>query len=188
MTLKNSMLSFGLLLAIGFSSWLILMSNNFRHSHAQQDQHLPDAFMEGVVAVIMNKQGTPSMKIMTPKMTHFASDDTTQIEKPTIIVYRDSPNPWIINSDFAKTTQGTSQINFWNNVVIHHDADKDNPTTTMQTTALSVFPDKQTAETNQAVTIKQPDTTVHAIGMLANMNDGTIKLLSQAQGEYVPTS
>jgi lipopolysaccharide export system protein LptC len=148
----------------------------------------PDAYMENVVATFLNKQGIPSMKIETPKMVHYANNDMTHISKPHITVYRQSPEPWYINSDFAKATDGIEQILFWDNVIIHHAQDIDNPTTTMTTTSLTVFPNKQVAKTSDAVTVTQPNATLHAIGMLANMNNGTVKLLSNARGEYVPSS
>lgn len=188
MTVRNTLISLLLILSIGLSVWSILVSNDTKLHHNTIDPHSPDAYMEGVSAVIMNKQGTPSFKISTPKMVHYANDDTTDIEAPAVTVYRNTPSPWYINSDHAKATQGVSEILFWSNVVIHHPADKENPATTMQTTMLTIFPEKQTAETAQPVTIKQPDTTVHATGMLADMNNGTVKLLSEAKGEYVPSS
>jgi lipopolysaccharide export system protein LptC len=188
MTLRNSLLSFLLIIAMGLSAWSILVSKTTKPAKITADTNVPDAFMEDVTTIIMNKQGTPSLKIETPKMTHYTNNDTTYIEQPKVTIYRRSPNPWFINSDNATAMQGVSQILFSNNVVIHHSGDKENPTTTMQTNTLTVFPDKQTAQTDQAVTINQPDTIVHAVGMLANMNDGTVKLLSQAKGEYAPTS
>jgi lipopolysaccharide export system protein LptC len=187
-TLKNTLTSFLLIAAIGLSSWSILIGKKSDAMKPTNSSKEPDAYMENVIATIFNKEGMPSMKIETPKMVHYADNDTTHISKPYITVYRESPEPWHINSDFAKATQGIEEILFWSNVVIHHEKDIDNPTTTMTTTSLTVFPNKQLAKTNEAITVTQPDSTLHAIGMFANMNDGTVKLLSKARGEYVPSS
>lgn len=188
MTLRNTMISLLLVTAISLSSWSILTSKVSKPDIIPEANNPPDAFMEDVVATIMNKEGTPSFKVTTPKMIHYASNDSTDIQKPNVIIFRQSPNPWHIKSDYAKATQGISQILFWSHVIIQHEADKENPTTTMQTDALTVYPEKQTARTDLAITITQPDAIVHATGMLADMNDGTVKLLSKAQGEYVPIS
>ncbi len=186
LTIRNSLISVLLLLAIGLSTWSIFIANHSKQRAINDESNPPDAIMDNVVALILNKQGLPSLKVVTPQMVHHMDNDTTDIITPHVTIYRRSPNPWYINSDKAIASQGITQIIFSGNVVIHHLADTENPTTTMQTVALTVFPDKQTAETNQAVTIEQPDTVVHAIGMLANMNNGTVKLLSQAKGEYAP--
>jgi len=144
--------------------------------------------MENIVALVMNKQGSPSLKVEAPKMTHYADDDVTWITYPHVTVYRQSPEPWYINSDHAEATNGTEEILFSDNVVIHHSADSENPDTTMKTATLTVFPDKKQATTNDPVVITQPDTIIHAIGMIADLNDGTVKLLSKARGDYVPAS
>jgi lipopolysaccharide export system protein LptC len=188
MILKNTLISLLMITAVSLSAWSILVSKDSKPKYKIADTSLPDGLMEDVVTTIMNKQGTPSLKVTTPRMTHYTSNDSTDIEKPVVTIYRHSPNPWYISSDHAKATGGVSQIVFWSHVVLKHSEDKENPTTTMNTDTLTVFPDKRTAETNQAVTISQPDIVVHATGMLANMNDGTVKLLSKTQGEYVPTS
>jgi lipopolysaccharide export system protein LptC len=80
------------------------------------------------------------------------------------------------------------KIKFSQHVVIHHPGDVVNAMTTLQTDSLTVFPDKQQAKTDAAITITQPDAIVHAVGMLANLELGTIKLLTATRGEYVPTS
>jgi lipopolysaccharide export system protein LptC len=187
-TAKNTLISILLVLAVGLSSWSIVAGKKADSLKPTNSPTEPDAYMEYVVATILNKEGTPSMKIETPKMVHYAENDTTDISKPHITIYRQSPEPWYINSDFAKATQGIEKILFWSNVVIHHAHDIDNPTTTMTTTSLIVFPNQQLAQTDQAILVTQPDSTLRAVGMLANMNDGTVKLLSQARGEYVPNS
>jgi len=185
---KNSTVSLLFLAAFILSAWSILLSRQSQplmtHNHSDE----PDAYMENIVATIMNKQGSPSLKIEAPKMIHYVENDTTYINHPHVTVYRQSPQPWYINSDHAEASNGTEEILFSDNVVIHHPADIANPNTTMETASLTVFPDKQQAHTDNAVTITQPDTIIHAVGMLADLNDGTVKLLSQAKGDYVPAS
>jgi lipopolysaccharide export system protein LptC len=186
-TLKNTLVGLLLILSIGLSSWSIIIGKKLDALVPTNSSTAPDAYMEDVVATILNKQGIPSMKIETPKMVHYPENDMTDISKPHITVYRQSPEPWYINSTFAKANEGIEQILFWDNVIIHHAADSDNPTTTMTTTSLTVFPNQQLAKTDKPITVTQPNATLHAIGMLANMNDGTVRLLSNARGEYVPS-
>lgn len=186
-TVKNTLMGFLLILSIGLSSWSILLGKKSDALTPTNSSTEPDAYMEDVVATILNKQGIPSLKIETPKMIHYPENDVTDISKPHITVYRQSPEPWYINSNFAKASSGIDQILFWDNVIIHHAQDSDNPTTTMTTTSLTVFPNQQLAKTDKPITVTQPNATLHAVGMFANMNDGTVKLLSNARGEYVPS-
>lgn len=187
LSLKNAIISFLMILTLGLSLWSVLGSTR-TETTSTQSTHRPDAFMENVVATIINKEGNPSLKVEAPKMVHYADNDTTDIETPHITLYRESPEPWSIDSHYAKATQGLDKIFFWENVVIHHVNDTVNPTTTMTTATLTVFPNKQIAQTNDSVTVTQPSTTIHGLGMLANLNEGTVQLLSKAQGEYTPNA
>lgn len=178
---------FFLLLAAALSAWSILSSHHpvksFNNIATQ-----PDTFMEDVTALFMNKEGHPKLKIQTPKMIHYLENDTTHLQTPHVTLYRKSPNPWFIDSNEAIASSGINQIVFDTNVVIHHISDSVNPETHIKTVRLTIFPNTQIAETDQPITIMQPDTTIRATGMLTDLNKGTIKLLSHAEGEYVPTS
>lgn len=187
LTFRNAFIGSLLLLAAGLSTWSLLLS---KHAHTTQTalNSTPDAYMEEVVATTLNKEGKLTLKLVTPKMTHYPQDDSTEIISPKVVLYRHSPNPWFIHSEYAKATHGITQIDFIDHVNIHHLADINDPPTTMETLTLTVFPEKQLAQTEQPVTITQPNTVIHAIGMLADLNVGTVNLLSQAKGEYVPNS
>lgn len=188
-TLKNILISSLLLLALSLSGWsafLLSKSQKIIPHTANDDQ--PDAFMEDVTAIVMNKMGTPTMRIESPKVIHYQQNDSTELLTPHVIIYRDSPEPWHITANHAKTKDGANEITFWENVIIHHLADSDNPVTTMSTSTLTIFPNQKIAKTADAVIVNQPSTTVHGVGLLANWEDGTVKLLSDAREEYVPTS
>jgi lipopolysaccharide export system protein LptC len=185
-TLKNTIMGFLIILAIGLSSWSIFLSKKVNITSSNSSSQ-PDAFMENVIATIINKEGLRSLLIESPRMVHYSENDTTFIESPHITVYRDSPQPWHINSDYAKATKGIDKLFFWSNVIIHHPHDSSTPITTFKTTTLTVFPHEKIAQTSDEVTLSQPETVVHAIGMTANFNNGEVKLLSQARGEYAPS-
>lgn len=185
---KNFSLSLLLIIALSLSAWSILLSHSNNRGSLTTNPREADSYMQDVVATIFNNEGKRSLTMTTPKMTHYPEGDTTQILTPAVTVYRQSPMPWYINSDSAKAIHGIDEILFSNNVNIRHPADIENPTTSMTTNMLTIFPSKQVASTDQPVVFTQPDTVIHATGMQANLDDGTIELLSQAKGEYVPTS
>lgn len=185
---KNPLINSLLLLAVLISTSAIIIIKHHKPVETKALPNQPDSFMEEVTATIMNKDGVPKLKIQAPRMTHYAMNNQTYFTKPHVTVYRQSPQPWFIDSDFGKAMNGIDHIIFSSHVVIHHPADFADPKTIMQTTSLDVFPNEKQATTSEAVTITQPDTVVHAIGMLANLEDGTVKLLSAAKGDYVPSS
>lgn len=153
-----------------------------------QDPVMPDAFMENVSATFLDKTGKITMKIETPRMIHYAKEDTTNFFDPHVAVYHRSSNPWIIAAKTATANHGIDHVLFRDDVTVHHPADFNNPATVIRTTVLTVHPNDKTAETAEAISMEQPNSVVTAIGMFADMDAGSIKLLSQAKGEYVPDS
>lgn len=147
---------------------------------------LPDAYMEEVHTTVLNKDGNPSLKIDSPKMTHFANNDTTDLTDPTLTLFHEGPQPWLITSKTATATHGIDDIHFSQDVIIRHPGDKTNPLTLIKTATLTVHTPSQTADTTDLITLEQPSLSVKAIGMHADLNAGDVKLLSQARGEYAP--
>lgn len=188
MTYKNTIISFIMIAVVGLAAWTTFISYRPQNFSLLKSDPLPDAIMEDVVALIIDKQGKPSMKVITPRLTHYTDSDTTHLTTPQLVLYRKSPQPWYVSSQFAKATQGIENVDFWENVTIHHAADNNNPATLIKTTTLTVHPNQKTAETKDFITLIQPNIVVKATGMHADMNTGDIKLLSKARGEYVPSS
>ncbi len=186
-SVKKMLLSCLLCAAIGFSSWSLLLSHQ-KHEKSDLLTNEPDAFMEHAVAIILNKTGTPSLKISSPKMIHYKKNDTTHIVNPEVIVYRNSPEPWHVNANYATATQGTEKIVFSEHVIIYHAADAAASQTTLNTDSLTILPNLQQAKTADPVTILQPSAKVYGTGMLADLKLGTIQLLSQTRSEYVSGS
>lgn len=187
MTLKNNFFSLLIILAAIVTAWATFWS--FTQSTTIptiKPEIQPDSYMEDIHAVFMNKFGKPSMKIVTPYLVHFNEGDTTHFTLPQLTIYRETPQPWYITAKTAQSTAGMENVLFQDNVVIHHAGDLNSPATVIKTSTLMVHPNKKTAETDQPITMIQPDLTVNAIGMHADMNTGEIKLLSQARGEYAP--
>lgn len=187
MTNKNTIIGLSLTAIFGFAVWTTLLSYRPHDDKVVKTATLPDGYMEGVTALILDKQGKPSMKIITPKMVHYAEGDTSHLTSPHLTLYRKSPQPWYISSKFAKASDGAENVDFWDDVHIHHAADINSPSTVIQTTKLTVHPNKKTAETVDLITMTQPNIVVKATGMFADMNTGDIQLLSEARGEYVPS-
>ncbi len=188
MTAKHITISLGLMITLFLAGWTTFLSYHRETVAIEKLASLPDAIMEDVIAIILDKQGKPTMKVITPKLVHYTENDTTNLNTPELILYRKSPQPWYVTSKYAKATQGIENVDFWDNVIIHHAADQTNPATVIKTATLTVHPNQQTADTADFITMLQPNLVVKATGMHADMNTGDIKLLSNTRGEYVPSS
>jgi lipopolysaccharide export system protein LptC len=187
MPYKNTIIQLVLVVIVVLTAWTTL---SYQPGNTTNKIHrpLPDAFMEDVVAIVMDKQGKPLLKIVTPKMAYFSTKDSSHLIDPVLTIYRKSPQPWFITSKFAETSYGIDNLDFSEDVTIHHSADQQSPATLIKTPKLRVNLNEQTAETKEPITLTQPNLIVTATGMQADINSGDIKLLSEARGEYVPNS
>ncbi|MBA3660694.1 MAG: LPS export ABC transporter periplasmic protein LptC [Gammaproteobacteria bacterium] len=187
MIYKNALLLFFSLLVISIALWTTILSLKRKTPVTLSKVSKPDAYMENVIAQIMDKQGKLKMKIVTPKVVYYSDKNISHLTTPTITLYRRSTWPWYISSKTAEAIDGIERINFYEDVAIQHPADQSNPATLINTTTLVVFPNKQIAQTEAAITFCQPNLKVTAKGMFADMDKGSIKLLAETRGEYAPT-
>jgi len=183
---KHSLIRLVIVITGGLLTWAVFFIAQSTTQTVSASSPNIDTFMENVTAVVLDQQGNPRLKLVTPKMIHYPANDTTEMVAPEFDLYRHSPQPWHINAKHGKAQQGIEKIDLWDEVVIHHPADIQHPSTLIQTPALTIYPSQQTAETKEAITIQQPNLIVHAIGMKADLNTDTLQLLSQAKGEYEP--
>lgn len=188
MTLRSSIIGLLFLLAISMSILSIFRAEYNQAPNKSTDPEQADASMEEVDATIYNKLGKPSLRVISPKMVHYPKNDMTRITTPKITIFREPTTVWNIDANYAEAMDGLDKIIFHDNVIVKHQDDPALPVTTLYTASLTVFPEKQTAETIEAVSIQHPTAKIYAIGMLADMNEGTVKFLSQAREEYAPSS
>ena len=188
-SLTSLLLTAFLMVALAASLWSFFQSGGVHTGpHPRPMGNQPDAWMENVSAVILNEFGKPALGIKTPRLAHYSGNDTTRIQKPEVTFYRNSPEPWHINAEEGIATHGIGNILFSTHVTVHHAADRLNPEILLKTESLTLLPDQNEANTQERVTITQPDAMIDAKGMSANLNTGIIHLLSDTRSEYVPAS
>lgn len=185
MVQRHHIYSAAMILLLIFVAWTVMTFQAQHNSHPHSDL-LPDTIIDDVTALIMDKQGKPSMKIIAPKLQHYTDNNAAHLQNPYVTIYRKSTQPWYVSAKRGLTTQGLDHIKFWDDVTIQHAADTNAPTTLIKTATLTVHPDSQTAETADPITLIQPNITVNATGMHADINTGDVKLLSAARGVYAP--
>jgi lipopolysaccharide export system protein LptC len=177
-----------LLAAIGLTSWLIIATNQPQYSIKPTSSNQIDTLVENVIATTFDKSGKPVLTVTTPKMTHYTTEDITEMTTPAVSISKDPQHIWNINSKSAQIIGNVIKIVFHGDVVVKHLGDEEHPVTTLYTSSLTVLPKEQLAETSEAILIAQPAAKIYGVGMHANLEEGTIQLLSNAREEYVPYS
>lgn len=143
----------------------------------------PDFFMDNPRIRQLNEQGRPVYELTSDKATHQVNSDITELDEPRLQYYREGEQPpWQLRARYGEVTSQGDQVLLSQNVIIEQQLD---PRTTrrLSTPELTVFPNRDYAETDQAVRIEAGGVTT-ATGMKAYFNDGRIELLSNVRGEH----
>lgn len=146
-----------------------------------------DAFAMGIQGVQFDELGQKQGEMDSPKLLHFASEDSSVLTTPLITLYsKDNKAPWSISSQTGKTFNGTEKVDLIDNVVIHQPPGAQNQDTTITTSLLHIFPNQNLANTDKPVTLVQSGVKITSVGMNAYLDQKHVTLLSQARGFYDP--
>jgi lipopolysaccharide export system protein LptC len=179
---------FLLLVLIGFIGWMILQRTFSPTSQTPHNTHDPASFVEGVTVVQMDQFGNVADEFHAPMMWHYSDDNTTDIDSPEITLYKDNQPPWKITAVRGRVNGNNKSVLLWDNVEASQAASPHMPSTRILTTAITVYPQRKYAETDQVVTALQPGAMMKSLGLRADMQRGTIELLAHVRGTYASTS
>lgn len=134
-----------------------------------------------------SKQFMPDGKLQydmtVEKVEHVQASEVTLLTQPRMEIYRGAPNPWHVQSERGEVNPDGTEVELIDAVRINR-TDQKNRATVITTSRATVFPQKQYAETDQAVKIEGAGGVTTAKGMKAYLNDSKISLLSNVRGQY----
>ena len=167
-------------------STFLMLNNNNRTIRPKKKQlaRRPNAFMLNARYYEYDNQGLLHSRLTTSKVLHYLYKNSARFKNPTLMIYTAQHIPWYISAYYGESYHGTKSIHLWDHVVIHQPKQAQYPDTTITTSAMTIYPNQSSAETNQDVTIIRPNSIVQATGMKANLKKGNITLRSHARGVY----
>ena len=182
---KNVSLSILLIVLVCLSTYFMLRNVPRHHSTSKQQlDHQPDAFMHNVSYFQYDYRGLLHSYLNAPLIVHYPWEDSSYFNHPYYLIYTDKRVPWAVVANQGKSQGGVRQVYLWDHVKIHESQQPTEPETTIITRALTIFPNRFFAKTNKDVIIIQPNSTVKAAGMTADLKKGIVHFLSHSIGIY----
>ncbi|TWI55395.1 lipopolysaccharide export system protein LptC [Pseudomonas duriflava] len=179
-------LSYGLialvLAAIGYWNLLPQRFINPAETTSVSDSRI-DAFAINARAIQYRPDGKVQYEMTSERLDHVEATDITHVTRPDVLAYRGTDLPWHMRSVRAEVAPGGSQAELIDDVRVER-TDAKGRSTVLTTTRLTVFPDKDYAQTEQAVRIEAANGVTTALGMKAYLNDGRMLLLSKVRGQH----
>lgn len=190
----------GLILVPGIIAIALFVGLNSFDTLRDDAAQLPDrpglefnAYSEGINTILYDAEGNIDYTLQAERQVHY-NDDTTELENPFIRLYQDGDSEWNIVADSGRISSAdtgmesaTGQINLLGNVQVYS-LDGLGNRTLMSTEYLTLDPDSEILETDQAVSVVTQSLEQSSIGMIANLRLDEIIFLREIKGRYEQAS
>lgn len=176
-----------LLVVVGIaatSSWLLKRVDTEPFDILKPVAHNKDYFLTNFDATVMDKAGKPHYNLKGNYLEHFPDDDSIDIVKPKIKMFREKLAPWNVHSEKARVVDKGKLIHLNGKVSMYRLAGKDEPKINLDTSNLTINLNTDYAETKDIVIIQTEKHRLKAVGMRVYLAEGRLELLSKVTGVY----
>lgn len=160
-----------------------------------KSKNAPFAVAQNASTKHYTKDGGVDYEFFAKKLEHFKTSESdedatafatyTLITEPLVTIFQDE-SPWIIQAQNGKLLSDGSTLELWDSVSITQSDPQGIMTTQLNTSKLTIEPEKKLAQTDESVTIVSPKGKITGVGMQADLGNKTIKILSKVRGIHVP--
>lgn len=177
------LISCATLLVAALGYWNLNPQDSSTPAHDATRDNQIDFFAKNTYTVQYQADGKLHYELTAEKVEHIKTSDITLMTAPNMNLFRGTDLPWKIHSERGEVSPGGTEVELIDNVRVERTDAKGRPTV-LTTSRLTVFPDKEYAQTQQAVRIVAANGVTTAQGMKAYMNDGRMLLLSNVRGQH----
>jgi lipopolysaccharide export system protein LptC len=151
-----------------------------------QLRHDVDYVIDNLSAITLNEQGQPRFTLAAEKLWHYPDDDTTHLQMPRLTnLYTDHP-PTLTSAQTGMLSSKGDEVFLYDEVRVVRPASEAGGEQRFATDYLHVVPDRDWAETDQAVVVTSQYNTIRAVGMELDNKARTVKLLSRVRALHEP--
>lgn len=144
----------------------------------------PDFIINKLSATTLNEHGIPRFVLAADKAAHYPGNDSTILDEPRLTsLYANQP-PVYTSARQGEVSSSGDEIFLRGDVTLVRFAGATQSKRSFATEYLHVIPDRDLADTDQAVTIIDARNSVHAVGMQLDNKAGVVKLLSQVKSQH----
>ncbi|MBN2990314.1 LPS export ABC transporter periplasmic protein LptC [Pseudomonas cedrina subsp. fulgida] len=170
-----------LFLAVGY--WNISPERFLDQTAAQVDEGTIDYYATNARSVQFLPDGKLQYEMTSDKVEHVKASEITLLTNPDMNIYRGTEFPWHVTSKRGEVNPDGTEVELIDSVRIARTDDKKRETV-ITSSRMTVFPQKQYAQTEQNVRIDGAGGVSTGKGMKAYLKESRIHLLSNVRGQY----
>ena len=149
--------------------------------------HDPDYTVDKLLVTRMDVKGSVRDTLHAARMVHFPDDDSTELELPRFASYGHRA-PLSIRAGHGLASSNGGNLYFRGDVRVTRSPYDDKSELVVMTEYLHLLPDDDIAKTDRAVTIRDANMTIEAVGMELNNETRVLKLNAAVKGVYQDAS
>jgi lipopolysaccharide export system protein LptC len=143
--------------------------------------HYPDYYMENFSTLTMNQDGTPKNRLNAAYMAHYPDDNTSELDKPELEIFRKDKQPIYVSADKGWVTSNNQVILLSGNVYLHQNDDDGELKLELIAEDARILVDEKYAETDRAATLISRKSVTNSIGMRAYLQEQRMEFLNNVQ-------
>jgi len=175
-----------LVVVAGFSYWALEKLTEDDATKLNKLAHYPDYYMENFTTLTMNQDGTPKNRLNAVYMAHYPDDNTSELHKPELEIFRIDRPPIMVTADNGWVTSNNDVILLSGNVYLHQNDEFGNLKVELIAEDARVLVDQKYAETDKAATLITKRSVTNSIGMRAYLQEQRMEFLSNVQTTIEP--
>lgn len=170
-----------LLLALGY--WNIRPETFFddRQATGSLEPEI-DFFADNAISVQYQADGSVQYDLHAPRLEHLRESDVSLLTRPDLKLYNSDGLPWQVSSERAQVSSNGERVDLIGQVRIHRD-DRLRPTT-LSSSYMTLYPEREYAETHVPVHIESGNSVTTARGLQAYLKEGRMLLKSTVRGQH----
>jgi len=149
--------------------------------------HEPDAYFVDFTLRRFENAGIRTYRLAGERMTRFADDRSTLIERPDLDYRPVEAAPWQATAARAKTEPDSDRVELIDDVVLRQIPENE-PPMTIRTSRLTVLTEAGRADTDRPITAESRAWEIDATGMTAWFDRDRVELHHEVNGRYEPQS
>ena len=145
-----------------------------------------NTFFNDADIINFSDTGFPKSKILGKQIFHYPDEEDSEIIKPIITLFRAKGLPVHITADHGWINKDGTRVFLKGHTIIKRKKSENNGFSQLETPELTIWPNRDFAETDKAVKITTDSTVATGIGMKAHLDTEHYYLLSNVKARHIP--
>lgn len=144
----------------------------------------PGYYMKNAAIIETGADGNPRLQLHAENIQQDASEQSVELQGIALNYLSDANTPWLLTAQRGSLEQSTRVVTFSGDVELRPQGPHIAMPVTLRTDALSIDTEHNTAAAPGKVSILMNRQTITAVGLRADLQRQTIRLVSQVHGEF----